>query len=116
LSSTAIVMLENIYQHVEMGEDPLTASLVGSHEIGFTIVSMTLSLAAVFIPVRSWRRARPPVSQFSVSICVAILISGACLSRHADVVQPVPQKAVGPRGGSIRTRDRTGLRMAAARL
>src|SRR5215470_12024710 len=47
----AIMMLENIYRHVEMGEDPLTASLVGSREIGFTIVSMTLSLAAVFIPV-----------------------------------------------------------------
>ncbi|MES1255528.1 MAG: efflux RND transporter permease subunit, partial [Acidobacteriota bacterium] len=47
----AIVMLENIYRHVEMGEDPLEASLVGSREIGFTIVSMTLSLAAVFIPV-----------------------------------------------------------------
>src|SRR5205823_12008809 len=47
----AIVMLENIYRHVEMGEDPLTASLDGTREIGFTIVSMTLSLAAVFIPV-----------------------------------------------------------------
>src|SRR6202790_993910 len=47
----AIVMLENIYRHVEMGEDPLEASLVGSREIGFTIVAMTLSLAAVFIPV-----------------------------------------------------------------
>src|SRR5207244_636040 len=47
----AIVMLENIYRHVEMGEEPLAASLVGSREIGFTIVSMTLSLAAVFIPV-----------------------------------------------------------------
>ena len=73
----AIVMLENIYRHVEMGKDPLTASLVGSREIGFTIVSMTLSLAAVFIPVlfisgvlgRLFR-------EFSVTICVAILISG----------------------------------------
>src|ERR1700722_4347595 len=73
----AIVMLENIFRHVEMGEDPLTASLVGSREIGFTIVSMTLSLAAVFIPVlfmggilgRLFR-------EFSVPICVAILISG----------------------------------------
>ena len=73
----AIVMLENIYRHVEMGEDPFTASLVGSREIGFTIVSMTLSLAAVFIPVlfisgvlgRLFR-------EFSVTICVAILISG----------------------------------------
>ena len=47
----AIVMLENIVRHIEMGEEPLQASLKGSAEIGFTIVSMTLSLAAVFIPV-----------------------------------------------------------------
>ena len=47
----AIVMLENIVRHIEMGEEPLMASLKGSREIGFTIVSMTLSLAAVFIPV-----------------------------------------------------------------
>src|SRR5271155_4937715 len=47
----AIVMLENIFRHMEMGKKPLMASLVGSREIGFTIVSMTLSLAAVFIPV-----------------------------------------------------------------
>jgi HAE1 family hydrophobic/amphiphilic exporter-1 len=73
----AIVMLENIFRHMEMGEKPLGASLVGSKEIGFTIVSMTLSLAAVFIPVlfmggilgRLFR-------EFSVTICVAILISG----------------------------------------
>ena len=73
----AIVMLENIFRHIEMGEDPLTASLVGSREIGFTIVSMTLSLAAVFIPVlfmggilgRLFR-------EFAVTICAAILISG----------------------------------------
>src|ERR687890_158392 len=47
----AIVMLENIYRHVEMGEDPLTASLVGSREIGFTIVSMTLTpmLCSLFL-------------------------------------------------------------------
>jgi HAE1 family hydrophobic/amphiphilic exporter-1 len=73
----AIVMLENIFRHMEMGERPLAASLVGSKEIGFTIVSMTLSLAAVFIPVlfmggilgRLFR-------EFSVTICVSILISG----------------------------------------
>ena len=73
----AIVMLENIFRHMEMGERPLVASLVGSKEIGFTIVSMTLSLAAVFIPVlfmggilgRLFR-------EFSVTICVSILISG----------------------------------------
>ena len=73
----AIVMLENIFRHMEMGEKPMLASLAGSREIGFTIVSMTLSLAAVFIPVlfmggilgRLFR-------EFSVTICVAILISG----------------------------------------
>jgi hydrophobic/amphiphilic exporter-1 (mainly G- bacteria), HAE1 family len=73
----AIVMLENIFRHMELGEQPLEAALTGSKEIGFTIVSMTLSLAAVFIPVlfmggilgRLFR-------EFSVTICVAILISG----------------------------------------
>ncbi|HKF69563.1 MAG TPA: efflux RND transporter permease subunit [Vicinamibacterales bacterium] len=73
----AIVMLENIYRHVEMGEDPLTASLVGSREIGFTIVSMTLSLAAVFIPVLFMGGVLGRLfREFSVTICVSILISG----------------------------------------
>jgi HAE1 family hydrophobic/amphiphilic exporter-1 len=73
----AIVMLENIYRHVEMGEDPLHASLVGSREIGFTIVSMTLSLAAVFIPVLFMGGVLGRLfREFSVTICVAILISG----------------------------------------
>ncbi|MCK7469817.1 MAG: efflux RND transporter permease subunit [Desulfomicrobium escambiense] len=47
----AIVMLENIVRHIEMGEGPIKAALNGSREIGFTIVSMTLSLVAVFIPI-----------------------------------------------------------------
>jgi HAE1 family hydrophobic/amphiphilic exporter-1 len=73
----AIVMLENIYRHVEMGEAPLAASLVGSREIGFTIVSMTLSLAAVFIPVLFMGGVLGRLfREFSVTICVAILISG----------------------------------------
>src|SRR5213593_4568358 len=73
----AIVMLENIYRHVELGEDPLSASLVGSREIGFTIVSMTLSLAAVFIPVLFMGGVLGRLfREFSVTICVAILISG----------------------------------------
>jgi len=73
----AIVMLENIYRHVELGEDPLTASLVGSREIGFTIVSMTVSLAAVFIPMLFMGGVLGRLfREFSVTICVAILISG----------------------------------------
>ena len=60
-----------------MGEEPLAASLVGSKEIGFTIVSMTLSLAAVFIPVLFMGGVLGRLfREFSVTICVAILISG----------------------------------------
>ena len=73
----AIVMLENIVRHIEMGEQPLAAALKGSGEIGFTIVSMTLSLAAVFIPVLFMGGILGRLfKEFAVTICVAILISG----------------------------------------
>jgi HAE1 family hydrophobic/amphiphilic exporter-1 len=73
----AIVMLENIVRHIEAGETPLAAALRGSREIGFTIVSITLSLVAVFIPVlfmggvvgRMFR-------EFAVTVSIAILVSG----------------------------------------
>src|SRR6202011_5282703 len=73
----AIVMVENIIRHIEAGETPLAAALAGSREIGFTIVSMTLSLVAVFIPLllmsglvgRLFR-------EFAVTVSVAILMSG----------------------------------------
>ena len=74
----AIVMLENIVRHMEMGKKPLQAALDGASEIGFTILSMTVSLVAVFIPLlfmggivgRLFR-------EFAVTIAVAILVSGA---------------------------------------
>jgi HAE1 family hydrophobic/amphiphilic exporter-1 len=73
----AIVMLENIVRHMEMGEAPMLASVKGSHEIGFTIVSMTFSLAAVFIPVLFMGGVLGRLfKEFAVTICVAILISG----------------------------------------
>jgi HAE1 family hydrophobic/amphiphilic exporter-1 len=70
-------MLENIHRHIERGEPPLQAALSGSKEIGFTILSMTISLAAVFIPIlfmggvigRLFR-------EFAVTIGVSILVSG----------------------------------------
>ena len=73
----AIVMLENAVRHMEAGESPLEAALKGSKEIGFTIVTMTVSLAAVFIPIlfmggilgRLFR-------EFAVTITTAVLISG----------------------------------------
>lgn len=73
----AIVMLENIVRHMELGEETFSASLKGSREIGFTILSMTLSLAAVFIPVLFMGGIIGRLfHEFAVTIAVAILISG----------------------------------------
>src|SRR3984893_16154983 len=73
----AVVMVENIIRHIEAGKRPFEAAMIGSQEIGFTIVSMTLSLTAVFIPLllmggligRLFR-------EFAVTVSVAILMSG----------------------------------------
>ena len=73
----AIVMLENIVRHIEHGEKPYPAALAGSREIGFTIVAMTLSLAAVFIPILFMSGILGRLfREFAVTICTAILISG----------------------------------------
>jgi HAE1 family hydrophobic/amphiphilic exporter-1 len=73
----AIVMLENIVRHIEMGKTPMQAALDGAEEVGFTVLSMCLSLSAVFIPLmfmggiigRLFR-------EFAVTISIAVLISG----------------------------------------
>ena len=73
----AIVMLENIYRHIEEGMEPREAAVKGAGEIGFTIISITLSLIAVFIPVllmggivgRLFR-------EFAITVTVAVLVSG----------------------------------------
>jgi HAE1 family hydrophobic/amphiphilic exporter-1 len=73
----AIVMLENIVRHMEMGKRPLQAALDGARQVGFTIVSMTLSLAAVFIPVLFMGGIIGRLfHEFAVTIGVAILVSG----------------------------------------
>jgi hydrophobic/amphiphilic exporter-1 (mainly G- bacteria), HAE1 family len=73
----AIVMLENIVRHMETGQGVLEAALDGSREIGFTIVSMTFSLAAVFIPVLFLGGiVGRLLREFAVTIAVAILVSG----------------------------------------
>jgi HAE1 family hydrophobic/amphiphilic exporter-1 len=73
----AIVMLENIVRHLEMGEGVQEAALNGSKEISFTILSMTLSLAAVFIPVLFMGGIMGRLlHEFSVTIMSAILVSG----------------------------------------
>jgi hydrophobic/amphiphilic exporter-1 (mainly G- bacteria), HAE1 family len=73
----AIVMLENIVRHMEEGEKPLEAALKGSKEIGFTILTMTTSLAAVFIPILFMSGILGRLfREFAVTITTAILISG----------------------------------------
>jgi hydrophobe/amphiphile efflux-1 (HAE1) family protein len=73
----AVVMVENIIRHIECGKRPLEAALIGAREVGFTIVSMTMSLVSVFIPLllmggligRLFR-------EFAVTVSMAILMSG----------------------------------------
>lgn len=73
----AIVMLENIVRYWEQGESPIQAALKGSKEVAFTILSMTISLAAVFIPILFMGGIIGRLfHEFSVTICIAILISG----------------------------------------
>ena len=73
----AIVVLENIYRHIENGMKPFPAAILGAREIGFTIISMTISLVAVFIPVLFMGGVVGRVfREFAVTISIAILVSG----------------------------------------
>ena len=75
----AIVVVENIYRHIEDGMNPLEAALKGSREIGFTVLSISVSLVAVFIPLllmggivgRLFR-------EFSITVTAAIAVSALC--------------------------------------
>ena len=74
----AIVVLENITRHMEMGKDRMRAALDGSKEIAFTVLSMTISLSAVFIPILFMEGLLGRLfREFAVTIGVAVLISGA---------------------------------------
>ena len=73
----AIVVLENITRHMEMGKDRMRAALEGAQEIGFTVLSMTVSLAAVFIPILFMQGILGRLfREFAVTVGVAVLISG----------------------------------------
>ena len=89
----AIVMLENITRYIEEGEDPLAAALKGSREIGFTIMSISISLIAVLIPLllmggiigRLFR-------EFAVTLSMTIVVSAAVsLTLTPMMASPVPQ-------------------------
>ena len=78
----AIVMIENIVRHIEAGELPLEAALKGAKQIGFTVVSLSLPLVAVFIPLifmtgivgRLFR-------EFAVTLSIAVVVSAIVSSR-----------------------------------
>lgn len=100
----AIVMVENIMRHIEMGKPTLQACLEGSKEIGFTIISMSLSLGAVFIPVLFMGGLLGRLfNEFAVTICIAIFVSAivsitltpmlASLMLHPIRHDESPQKA-----------------------
>ena len=101
----AIVMIENIARHVEAGEEPLPAALTGAREIGFTIVSLTISLVAVLIPLlfmgdvvgRLFR-------EFAITLAVTILISAVVSLTLvpmlcARLLKPDPEKKKEKEGG-----------------
>lgn len=73
----AIVMLENIYRHVENGESPIQAALKGSKEIGFAVLAMTFTLAAVFTPVAFTEgRTGQLFAEFALTLAGAVIVSG----------------------------------------
>jgi len=73
----AIVMLENIYRHIEDGMTPLKAALTGSREIAFAIVAMTLTLSAVYLPFAfSTGRSGKLFIEFALTLAGAVLVSG----------------------------------------
>src|SRR5207237_3016606 len=77
VAGAALRVLENIVRHMEHGEDRMTAALRGAREIGFTIMSMTLSLAAVFIPVLFMGGVVGRLlHEFAITIGAAVLVSG----------------------------------------
>jgi len=99
----AIVMLENIVRHMEKGSAPREAAFAGSREVGFTILSMTLSLAAVFIPVL-----------FMGGIVGRLFHEFAVTIGSADAVQPVPPAAARGAAREVLREVRAGLREGAA--
>jgi HAE1 family hydrophobic/amphiphilic exporter-1 len=92
----AIVMLENIYRHIEAGMEPLQAALQGSREIGFTIVSISVSLVAVFIPLllmggivgRLFREFAVTVTiTIAVSVLVSLTVTPRCAPNFCGLVR-----------------------------
>ena len=108
----AIVMLENIVRHMEMGKSRDAGGARRLEGNRLHDLSMTLSLAAVFIPVLFMGGiVGRLLHEFAVTIGVAILVSGfVSLTPDADAVQPVPQAAARPAARAALQRHRAGVR------
>ena len=111
----AIVMLENIVRHMEMGKSPMQAAFDGSKEIAFTILSMTVSLAAVFIPVLFMGGI---VGRLLHEFAVTIAVGDPGLRLRvdqpdADAVQPLPEAAARAAHGWLYNGTRARLRRLA---
>ena len=101
----AIVMLENIVRHMEMGKPPMQAAFEGSQEVGFTILSMTLSLATVFIPLMFMGGIIGRLfKEFAITIMVAILVSGFV---SLTLTPMLCSRLLKPRGSRTSTDDCT---------
>ncbi len=73
----AIVMLENIHRHLEKGASPMEAALTGSQEIGFAVVAMTITLAAVFVPLAFMTGNTGRLfTEFALTVAAAVVVSG----------------------------------------
>ena len=105
----AIVMLENIYRHVEEGMPPFQAALHGAREIGFAVIAMTITLAAVYAPIGFMTgRTGQLFTEFALTLAGAVLVSGfvaltlspmmcSKLLRHVERTRPALPR---DRGGS----------------
>ncbi len=106
----AIVMIENIARHLEAGEDPLTAALRGAREIGFTVISLTVSLIAVFIPLlfmtgivgRMFR-------EFALTLTIAVVVSAIVSLTLTPMMCSRLLRHTEPHAGNRLTRAFTGL-------
>ena len=114
----AIVMLENIVRHMEMGKPRMQAALDGSKEIAFTIISMTVSLAAVFIPILFMGGiVGRLMHEFAVTIGAAILVSGlVSLTLTPMLCSRFLQAAALDEARLVLQRDREGVRRVAQEL
>jgi multidrug efflux pump len=106
----AIVMIENIVRHLEAGEDPLNAALRGAREIGFTVISLTVSLIAVFIPLlfmtgivgRMFR-------EFALTLTIAVVVSAIVSLTLTPMMCSRLLRHTEPHAGNRLTRAFTGL-------